>query len=138
MAGLSGIFGWFENKWIRQPLLLGPSDNLHEEIDVADATAGTNSLSGSIVTDNEIWVVLSSGSVNLNTNHSSTLYGVVKSGIIYPFASERNPIIASWDGFNTYQVLFPGDRMRGVFYGCVLNDHLKFMYNGFKLYTGET
>lgn len=138
MSGLSGIFGWFQNKWIRQPLILGPSENLYGAIDAIDVGAGTAVVYGAIVPADEIWVLLATSHVNYNSVNSNVLTGTYLPAGGFSCTNVINTLAAHWYCFNIYQVLFPSDRPYSVFYGCTLNDDLKFGYKGFKLFTGET
>lgn len=138
MSGLSGIFGWFENKWIRQPLILGPSSPLREIITNANASAGDNYLYGAIVPTDEIWVVLSVTHTNLNTTNLSVSMGMWDDSTVYTIADTLSAVVGKWYGSSIYMVLFPGNKMYARFSGCTLNDYISFRYTGFKLCTGET
>ncbi len=138
MTGLSGIFGWFEDRWIRQPLFLGPSETLYEGMVVADATAGTNTIYGSIVPSDYIWVILNISFMDANNAPTSVVAGSFMGGSLYACCDTKVPIAGEWDSFNVYQVLFPTHKPFFRFYGCVLNDGLYARYAGFKLFTGVT
>lgn len=138
MSALSGIFGWFENKWIRQPLILGPSEALQGQVVELDATAGTNVIYGDTVPSDEIWVLLSATHINYNTANSSVLMGIALSGVGYPFNTTHTAIVARWYSYGVYQVLLPGYQPYAAFYNCSVGDDIQFLYAGFKLFTGET
>lgn len=138
MTGLSGVFGWFENRWIRQPLMLGPSVQLAEYITEVNAIAGTNDLMGVVVPSNEIWVVLSLAFMSANTVNPHISAGVWSDNFIYPSADIITSVLNHWYGFSSYLVLFPGYKAYCRFEGCVLNDNIYFRYTGFKLFTGVT
>jgi len=138
MSGLSGIFGWFENRWIRQPLLLGPSEILNEKFFELNASAGNNVILGDTVPADEIWVVLSLAHLSKNTVNPGVNTGIKSAGVLYPTTGVSPSLLNEWHAFSVYLVLFPGNQIYGMFENCTLNDDLYCVYTGFKLYTGET
>ncbi|NIP56244.1 MAG: hypothetical protein GWN77_09460 [Gammaproteobacteria bacterium] len=125
--------GWISSAWQKDPLRLGYSGKIDEQVSDTSAAAGNNTLSGTDVPSGEIWVIDTVSAVNVNTDPTKIS--------IYINTTTGNVTLAEgWTpGINHFVialgqfVLHEGDSIDAVFTGCTLNDDIYLRYNGYRV-----
>jgi len=121
--------GWIGAAWQKNPLLLGYSGDKSELKQIADASAGTNTLSSGTVPAGETWVVEAISARDLDNAITSMLRNINVNGVVVTLVEQITVAAAArvfWSGAVT---LSYGDYVRAAFYGCTLNDNLEMAYH---------
>lgn len=125
-------YGQIGNSWYKQPLELGYESTASEQIATTNATAGTNLLTGTAITQSEVWVIKNCSTVNSN-NASTVIYlQAVIGGVTVTFFRQAPGVAGVWYYTNCDIVLGYGDYVKCYHYGCVAGDDLYFNYSGYK------
>jgi len=121
--------GWIGAAWQKNPLALGYSGDKTQEVAVADATAGTNSLTGAAVPAGELWVVEAISSRDTTSVPTSVLLTVFVNSVTLILTSQLTVAAGEFVNWSGAVTLSEGDKVIAVLYGCTLNDNIDMRYH---------
>lgn len=133
MGRLSAIYGWYNNQWRKAGLPKNISGSVEEIVSELNATAGNNTLSGTVVPTNEIWLIPVVAARDVNTNPTAIIFFVNTGTNTIALQRTNTPGALIWVTLNAELVLFPGWKIQVQFQGCTLNDDIIFNYIGHKI-----
>lgn len=131
LPGNIGSHGLIGGAWQKNPLLLGYSGDQSELVFDNNATAGTNSLNGTVVPAGEIWVVQA-----IQARDKDNAIDVIKliasvNGVDVIVAQLVNPAADLSCFYAGALVLSEGDKVWTQLKGCTLNDDIELKYHAY-------
>ena len=126
MSGFSASYGFQAGEWRKNPLLLGYGSLVYEQINVPSAPAGTNTLSGTAVPANTIYVIQLSSCLDNTSSPSKILFNALIDSNSADVMEQLNPLAATSVILDKSLVLEAGDILRGIFFGVTAGDNLFF------------
>jgi hypothetical protein len=124
-------YGYFNAAWQRQPLLIGYGGVVNEQVVNLSSPAGTTILDGTVVPANRVYVIEGAAGLDVNTATTAIELGVISGGVYTPFTRGVGVAANNWHTWNGRLTLAPGDNLRCVLVGTVLNDDTYLRYHGY-------
>lgn len=120
--------------WVKSNLLWGYNDLFAEVVYDTNASAGTNTLETTAVPSGYVYILTSCMVVNINSVCTRIRKLAWRSGTEYcDFDTSSSPAAGIHQPIACWIPLKEGDTVRGVFYGCVLNDDIYLAVWGYKM-----
>jgi len=129
----SQLYGWISGAWQKQPMLLGYSGIVSEEVKDTNLDAGSNYLEGATVPAGEIWVITLGAMMYSGTSPTRIMLFTRVSGLDVPSINHASPASGDWYMSTFYTVLAEGDRMRARVIDATAGDLFQMRYCGFKV-----
>lgn len=129
----SGINGWINAAWQKQPLIFGYSGDILRLASNTNLAAGTNQVNDSAVPAGEIWVVTSLSMAYVGTVPTSIRLSIVAATVAYRLFQQNAPVSDMAYDRQGYWIMQEGDNLRCTVLGATAGDDLFFWVNGFRL-----
>ena len=128
-----GTWGWDGTQWRKLGLLFGYSDRLADQVVNDNASAGTNTLTGTTVPAGEIHVVQMVAATDYNNDTTRIQIRANGGTVTMPLADELTVTAGHWVTNTANIVLKAGDYLDCNFYGCTAGDDLYLRWWGYKM-----
>lgn len=129
----SRSYGWVGADWQKNPLQIGYSGQIIDDVTDLNADAGFNIVDGNVVPAGEIWVITQISIFNLTS--ATTLHFIALIGSAGTLRVERNSggAAALLTTVQGYWLLVKDDFLRASFDGCTAGDDLHLQYAGWRI-----
>jgi len=131
--GLVGPHGWIDGAWQKNPLLLGYSGPIGDQINENNAAAGFDALLASAVPAGEIWVVTSVSGRDVTTAITKIIIYFTRGTDSFFVAGVQSPAKDQFLTWSGQIVLIPGDELKVGFWGTVAGDDIEMTYSGYRV-----
>ena len=128
-----GTWGWDGTQWRKAGLPLWYRGQVAEQVTNTNAAAGANTLTGSTVPADEVWIIQITEAIDLNTTLAELEIRWNASGVWLTLASEVSVTANHWVIVFSQITLAPGNYLAAYFNSCTAGDDLYLRYAGYKV-----
>jgi len=128
-----GLWGWDGTQWRKAGLPLWYRGQVTEQEVNTNAAAGANTLTGSTVPADEVWIIQIIEAIDLNTTLAELEIRWNAGGVWLTLASETSVVANHWIIIFPQIILAPGNYLTAYFNGCTAGDDLYLRYAGYKV-----
>jgi hypothetical protein len=130
--------GWYWNgsNWQRERIPFRISEIDAEEVADTNAGAGTQTLSGTVVPADRIWVITAAHAVNSTSAITRAVVNAYVNGVYVRIAHIETPVIGEPCTFSGHIPIPVGDKLTAHFYGVVAGDTIRLRYTYYTMVIG--